>query len=238
MDAMQHRRAANWSSKGWPSPCSAAVQLSLRRSTASALLSIALIAGSPAYATTEYVLPSLFDVTGVAADDVLNIREAPNARARIVGELSPDARNIEVVRYDDSGKWAQVNFGEQTGWVAFRFLDYRVDVWQPGALPASLQCLGTEPFWSFEASGDAIVFSTPEVRTNVMQIDTVLDSGRFRDTRRSVTASGRGGSLTAVIVPMACSDGMSDRAYGLDVSVLLDSRDGPYMLTGCCSVAP
>lgn len=213
-------------------------RLPSQRAVAAVVLSLLVAVSAPAHATTEYTLPSLFDVAGVAADDVLNIREAPGANARIVGELSPDARNIEVVGFDASGKWARINAGEQTGWVAFRFLRYRLDVWQPQTLPASLQCRGTEPFWSFTATSDAVVFSTPEVRRTVMPIDSVLDTGGFRDTRRSVTATGTGQSLTAIIVPMACSDGMSDRAYGLDVTVLLETRGNLQMLTGCCSVAP
>lgn len=44
--------------------------------------------------------------------------------------------------------------------------------------------------------------------------------------------------MTAVMVPMACSDGMSDRSYGLDVTVILEGRGEPQMLTGCCSIAP
>ncbi|MGY9048919.1 hypothetical protein P775_07370 [Puniceibacterium antarcticum] len=44
--------------------------------------------------------------------------------------------------------------------------------------------------------------------------------------------------MTAVIVPMACSDGMSDRNYGLDVTQILDGGDARQMLTGFCSIAP
>lgn len=87
----------------------------------------------------------MFDVAGVAVDGVLNIRAAPNASARIVGELPPDARNIEVVGYDESAKWACVIVVGQSGWGAFRFLDYRVDVWQPEELPTSLRCYAMNP---------------------------------------------------------------------------------------------
>jgi len=202
------------------------------------LLGAFLVAASPAAATQEYILPTLFDVTGVAANDVLNIRSAPNASAAIVGTLSPQARDVEVVGYDATGRWARINTGEQSGWAALRFLAYQVDIWTPGTLPPTLHCLGNEPFWSFRPRGDLVVFSTPEVPEIVMQLEQVLTTGLFRDPRRSVSAQGESRRMTAVIVPMACSDGMSDRAYGLDVTVILEGRGEPQMLTGCCSIAP
>jgi uncharacterized membrane protein len=201
------------------------------------LLGLCLLAASPAAATSEYVLPTLFDVTGVAADDVLNIRAAPSTGAAIIGSLSPQARDIEVVGYDETGRWAQVNAGGRSGWVAFRYLNYQVDVWNPGTLPPTLHCLGNEPFWSFAPSGERLAFSTPERPETVMNIAQVLTSGRFRDPRRSISAQGDFLRVTAVIVPMQCSDGMSDRAYGLDVTVILEQHGTTQMLTGCCSIA-
>lgn len=202
------------------------------------LFGLFLAVASPAAATQEYILPTLFDVTGVAAQDVLNIRAAPDARAAIIGTLSPLARDIEVVGHDDTGRWARINTGERSGWVALRFLAYQVDVWTPGALPPTLHCLGTEPFWSIRPGGDTLVFSVPDAPDTVMQIGQVLGTGVFRDPRRSVLAQGPSAAITAVIVPAACSDGMSDRSYGLDVTVILAAQGASQMLTGCCSIAP
>lgn len=202
------------------------------------VLGLFLVAAAPAAATQEYILPTLFDVTGVAANDVLNIRAAPSASAAILGTLSPHARDIEVVGYDQTGRWARINTGERSGWAALRYLSYQVDVWTPGTLPPTLHCLGNEPFWSFRPSGDAVVFSTPEMPESVMQIRQVLATGVFRDPRRSVSAQSDSRRLTAVIVPMACSDGMSDRSYGLDVTVILEGPGSTRLLAGCCSIAP
>jgi len=201
-------------------------------------LGLFLAAASPAAATQEYILPTLFDVTGVAANDVLNIRAAPSARAEIIGTLSPNARDIEVVGYDETGQWARINTGERSGWAALRYLAYQIDVWTPGTLPPTLHCLGNEPFWSFRPRGDDVVFSTPDAPESAMRIEQVLATGMFRDPRRSVSAQGENHRMTAVMVPMACSDGMSDRSYGLDVTVILEGRGEPQMLTGCCSIAP
>ena len=43
--------------------------------------------------------------------------------------------------------------------------------------------------------------------------------------------------LTASVVPQICSDGMSDRLYGLRASVIL-TGDQPRLLQGCCTVQP
>lgn len=201
-------------------------------------LAIFLVAACPAAATQEYILPTLFDVTDVADNDVLNIRETPSASAAIIGTLAPHARNIEVVGYDSTGRWARINTAERSGWVALRYLAYQVDVWTPDTLPVTLQCLGNEPFWSFRPSGDTVVFSTPDTPETVMNIEQVLTTGAFRDPRRSVLAESESSSFTAIIVPMECSDGMSDRAYGLDVTLILQGRSARQMLTGCCSIAP
>lgn len=205
-------------------------------STRAMLLGIFHGAAWPAAATQEYILPTLFDVVDVAADDVLNIREAPDARSSIIGTLAPDARNIEVVAYDETGQWAQINVDERSGWAALRYLAYRVDVWNPGTLPPMLNCLGNEPFWSFRLAGDRLMFSTPDSPDVVLRIDAILATGIFRDPRRSVSAQGDSSQMTAVLVPLACSDGMSDRAYGLDVTVILEGPSEPRMLTGCCSI--
>jgi uncharacterized membrane protein len=202
------------------------------------VLALFLLAPLPAMATQEYMLPTLFDVTGVAGDDVLNLRAEPNAGAEIIGTLAPNARDIEVVGHDATGQWARINTEARSGWAALRFLAYRTDVWTPGNLPPSLHCLGNEPFWSFRPSGDALLFATPDAPESRMRTEAVLDTGVFRDPRRSVSARDGARRLSAVMVPMACSDGMSDRAYGLDVTVILEGDGLAQMLTGCCSIAP
>ena len=192
-----------------------------------------LLAGAvPAAATPEYVLPTLFDVTGVAGDDVLNIREQPSASAPVIGRLAPDAKNVEVVA--ERGGWMQVNTGERSGWVNGRYLAYRTDVWQPGRLPPTLACLGTEPFWSLTQSGGALVLDRPDAGARSHPVRKLLETGWFRDPRRAVVADG----LTLVATPKWCSDGMSDRAYGLEATVIVGSGAGASLLSGCCSLAP
>ncbi|WP_298947726.1 SH3 domain-containing protein [uncultured Paracoccus sp.] len=197
---------------------------------------MALLMAGPAVATQEYILPTLFDVQDVAADDVLNIREAPDASSAIIGTLAPDATGIEVVATDRSGQWGQVNAGERAGWVSMRFLVNRTDVWQPGALPAGFTCGGTEPFWSLAPKGDALVWWTPDGETAYRGLH-VLDTGVFRSPRRALVAGSGDQALTASVTPAWCSDGMSEMAFGLEATVILQGAAGPQLYSGCCRIA-
>lgn len=194
-------------------------------------LALGLSLAGPAAATQEYILPTLFDVARVAPDDVLNIRADPSASSPIIGTLAPDAARIEVV--EERQGWARVNTGEGSGWVSSRFLNYRTDVWAEGALPAGWQCFGTEPFWAVIPQGDGVVLGGPDLPGDVRPVRAVLSSGVFRDPTRALVAEG----LTLTATPQLCSDGMSDRMFGLRATVVIDG-DSPRMLTGCCSIQP
>lgn len=197
---------------------------------------MALLAAGPAAATQEYILPTLFDVQDVAAGDVLNIRATPSASGEIIGTLAPNATRIEVVGVDASGKWGQVNAGERPGWVSMRFLAYRTDVWEPGKLPDNLFCGGTEPFWSFHAEDGNLIWEQPghEVALSGLK---VMDSGVFRHPRRGLQVEDDHDTLTATIAPAQCSDGMSDIVYGLEATVIMQTRDqAPQMYSGCCRI--
>ena len=202
------------------------------------LLSLVLFWAGSAAATQEYVLPTLFHVTGVEAGDVLNIRAAPSAGAEIIGSLAPDARDIEVVAHDRTGRWGQVNTAERSGWAAMRYLAYQTGVWEDGRLPAALRCFGTEPFWSLRPEAPSVTFSTPEAPDRRLALETVLSSGIFRDPHTAFVARDGRRRLTAAVTPKACRDGMSDRAYGLEASVVLEDGAGSELLIGCCSIAP
>ncbi len=201
-----------------------------------ALALAAMLAAGPAAA--DPVLPMLYDVAGVGSGDALNLREAPDPRAPIVGTLAPDARAIEVVALDPTGRWGRVNAGEQSAWVALRYLQAEPDVWASGTLPAGLACLGTEPFWSLRPKAGTLVYSTPDAGEQILTLVAALDTGVPGDPRRALVGRGASTGVTALITPGACSDGMSDRAFGLLVSVILGAPAAPSLLTGCCSIAP
>ncbi|MCQ0971086.1 SH3 domain-containing protein [Paracoccus sp. TK19116] len=196
-----------------------------------AIALILSLAATPSFATQEYILPTLFDLTGVAEGDVLNIRAAPDASSSILGGIFPGATRIEVI--EERGGWGRVNTGERAGWVNMRYLKYRTDVWEDGTLPDSLSCFGTEPFWSLAADGDAMVMSTSGEAERRFENATILGRGVFRDPTRAVAADG----LVTTMIPQICSDGMSDRLFGLRAELVL-TGDRPRLLSGCCTIQP
>lgn len=197
------------------------------------ILSLLLLLAPTTALAEVTVLPELFSVTGVTAKDVLNIRLEPNAKAPIIGSVSPDTKNIEVVEFSENGDWAWINGGESGGWVARRYLQMQPSIWKNGALPASLSCVGTEPFWNITFADGKATLDTPDTEPKSYQIEHINDRGFAEDRIRAVQA----GALTAVIVPQQCSDGMSDRRYALQAIVSLREGDRP-MLAGCCSITP
>lgn len=62
-------------------------------------------------ALAQDIYPALHDVTGVAADDVLNIRSEPSASSPIIGTFSPFETDVEVVALSPDGGWGRVNAG-------------------------------------------------------------------------------------------------------------------------------
>lgn len=174
------------------------------------------------------VFPALYAVTGVAADDVLNIREAPAEDAPILDTLAPDATGIEVMEIFDG--WATVNAGDQTGYVAARFL-----LREPGpdwtALQTPLTCLGTEPFWSLTldpGAGTASLRTPDAAEAEAWQIDQSWPGLPWSPAAALSLSGGM-----AVLTPADCSDGMSNRSYGIGIDVFQTGPAGGR-LAGCC----
>lgn len=64
-------------------------------------------------------------VQGVAADDVLNVRQAPDKGAAVLGGLPPDATGVRGTsnrRRVGASIWREVECGNLRGWVNERFL--------------------------------------------------------------------------------------------------------------------
>lgn len=191
---------------------------------------LALLAVMPFGASaTEF--PELFSVTGVASDDVLNVRANHAASSNIVGHIAPDGKNIEIVRVSPDGKWGETNIGEASGWVSMRYLE-RMAGETENPLRTELSCFGTEPFWSLHLTqNQSAEFQNPDTGTVVFSIGTLTASSG--QTGRYATRLDNAGF--AVIRREFCSDGMSDRSYGLSVDVGLSSPE-LVMFSGCCSL--
>jgi len=184
--------------------------------------------------------PAEFLVSGVAEDDVLNVRAEPDASSADLGDLSPGAR-IEVIEPDASGDWGLVRWEEATGRVALEYLERQPTPTLPGhVLPTRFTCHGTEPFWSLRAGEEG----PPELQ--IMDGDKVqfLPASSSRAMNRTtgpvafILASGGELRATGLMIPERCNDGMSDLAYGLRLWLLVEAGMDGFLLEGCCSLSP
>jgi uncharacterized membrane protein len=174
------------------------------------------------------VFPAMHDVAGVAADDVLNIREAPDAGSAIIGTLAPDATDIEVIAVQDG--WALVNTDGTSGYASLRFL-VRAAGPDWNVLQSPLTCLGTEPFWSMKIDPEAgeSRFQTPE--DEAPHIAPITESWPGQPWAQTAAVALPDG--LAVLAPAECSDGMSDQSYGIAADLFLSGPD-QQRLSGCC----
>jgi uncharacterized membrane protein len=181
-------------------------------------------------------LPALYRVTGVDATDSLNVREAPDPNAAIVGTLEADAVDIEVVALSREGSWAEINFEDRAAWVAYRFLaEQNQKPWDDASVP--LSCYGTEPFWSFELSGGAAVYDSAALGADPPRKELGRSSVRYHSKPTEDPVLGLDyADAFAVIRPAECSDGMSERANGLVIDLFFKGKDGLGGITGCCSL--
>ena len=189
----------------------------------------------PVFATVEG-WPALYDVTGVAPDDVLNVRAAPRASAEIVGALPADGTAIEVIEITRNETWGLVNAGEVSGWASMAFLARRPGQWA-GAAPELAHCVGTEPFWSLSIDGEQATFETPDALPLRFLRSSKLRSRNRIDRHAAVYENDLGG-LVATLRNTSCNDGMSDRAFGWEVDLLLvvAGEDNAQLFSGCCSL--
>lgn len=177
-------------------------------------------------------LPASYSVKGVAANDVLNIRSEPSAKAEIMGEIGPYGLNIEVLELSSDGKWGKVGMPEGSGWVSMSYLDL-IEPTDPYLVQRPLSCFGTEPFWSVSLYPRGAEYNSPDTGAVPMTV-----------TREAVAAQGfliqleEGPTLnrTLVVSREACSDGMSDRSFGFATRMFTEAPDGNSSLQGCCTL--
>lgn len=113
----------------------------MRALLAALLAALVCATGVPDPAVAEADGPDFYAVTGVAADDVLNIRAAPSAGAARLGAIPPDGHGIRNLgcrggpsfaqwermseaqrRQAAQRRWCKIRYGDLEGWVAGRFL--------------------------------------------------------------------------------------------------------------------
>lgn len=197
-------------------------------------LYLALSFGAAMPAISE---PEVFGVVGVASNDTLNIRAAPDAASADIGDLSHDATGVEVAFTDPSGRWGNIVWQEGNGWVAMRFLE--AAAWPTvgaSGLPTGLTCSGTEPFWTVKLSDSSGIYSDLAGGLHAMELQgSRIAEGRPRFPVQ-VGLAGASANATLLVRPLSCSDGMSDRTYPWSVDMVLNTADGGRYLVGCCQL--
>lgn len=199
-----------------------------------ALLALALSLTHVAQAQAQVMshdLPAIFSVTGVAANDRLNIRAEPNANSAILDSIYPYEVAVEVLDRSPDGRWGLVGVAEGNGWVNLRFLapvtlpDYEV--------PRPLSCFGTEPFWriGFYPRGAEFQAMGEDRRDLTVLGEAVAPGGYLLTTEEGPTLN-----RTAIVTREWCNDGMSDRRFGWSVRLFTEAPDGNSVLGGCCTL--
>lgn len=182
-----------------------------------------------ATASAEGFLPT-YQVTDVAANDVLNIRAEPDAQADIVGTYDPYVQHIEVLRTSPDGKWGFVGAGERNGWTSMRFLK---EMPHPkGGMLRPLRCFGTEPFWSLNLlpRGDEYHMLGDTRRDLTLVHERLASNGAI-----AVFEEGPTLTKTLIVERGYCDDGMTDREFGMRATLFNDAPGGNAVQSGCCT---
>ncbi len=178
---------------------------------------------------------TLFDVTDVASDDVLNIRATPSSESDILGGLAYDAKRIEILALSDDEKWGQVSQMGVVGWVYLRFLEpTRMTAAQTFGEPQSIFCSGDEPYWSLDLFGNQAAFARSDEPVQAALATRWTDQPSGQDTHNRVfIAQGQAASLSGIIRHEACTTPDSEPQGDMTVSLIFSSSEHAF-LTGCC----
>lgn len=179
-------------------------------------------------ASDAQTLPMLYDVEGVPSDDFLNVRDGPSVNTDIVEMIGNNDR-VEVLWTQDG--WGFIGLGEVSGWVSMNFL---TEVPQSGnEIPLPLNCYGTEPFWNVSVEESDANYATPEALLRPMSVQDIIPATNGFTIRLSEEDP----SYTHTLVARAnsCSDGMSDRMFGISALMHMQTDEGNYVHQGCCS---
>lgn len=201
------------------------------------VLFLLCIGSTPTFAQ-NYGLPALFNVTGVASNDTLNIRQNPSSNSADIGDLAFNEQRVEVIEVDDTGKWGLIRMREGRGWVSMRYMQQLPRDYVAGhVIEKGMLCIGVEPFWSVAFLPNGLVeFSDsypaiehlPFIWSGIAVNRVVWPIG--------FTASDGQQSLNGVLNNTSCSDGMSDNPYGIQIDLIVNRNGSSRMLSGCCAL--
>jgi len=185
----------------------------------------ALAAASAAQANIAY------SVFNVRPGDTLNMRAQAHANAPVVQTIPHDGTGILLTGRSSAGGWFEVSYRRKRGWVNGRFLGIGQGRF---ALPAFLDCFGTEPFWSIGVvPGHARADLMFTERRNFYRL-TGAHNALGRTDIFAIRGAASRGQMTLIVRHETCSDGMSDNRYPYSSVALIS---GLNTIAGCCRPA-
>lgn len=166
-----------------------------------------------------------------APSQPLAVFDAPGGA--LLGELAPGRQPLEATGVD--GDWARIGFGEGDGWVELSALTPVTPPTLEGvAAPAGLLCVGTEPFWSLRLGAEAVEFAEPGGEGMRFALMNAAPAAGMASFPALLPLYAEGGSGMAILRPLTCHDGMSDRTHAWTVDLVLQGEGGLDLRTGCC----
>ena len=93
----------------------------LARAGLVALMTLTGLAAGMSFCLAPANAADQFRVVGVTGEDVLNVRDGPSAKHRVVGTIPQNARGIEGLGECVKG-WCHIRYGAIEGWSNARFL--------------------------------------------------------------------------------------------------------------------
>ncbi len=170
-----------------------------------------------------------YSVSGVRPGDVLNMRLNPDPRAPIVQTIPHNGTGLALTGRAAGGDWVEVTYQRRRGWVNGRFLGY--GAFGSTQVPATLDCTGTEPFWSIALKpGSAradLMFTERRMSFRLTSAKPALG----RSDLWQIKGSAKSGELSLIVRQETCSDGMSDNRYPYSTIAFISGVD---MIAGCC----
>jgi uncharacterized membrane protein len=174
----------------------------------------------------------VYSVMNVRPGDTLNMRLQPRPNAPVVQTIPHNGTGIALTGRSSSGGWFEVTYRRKRGWVNARFLGIGQGRF---ALPAYLDCFGTEPFWSIAVTpGLARADLMFTERRNVYRLTGAHNAMGRTDIFAIRGAANRGSQMSLIVRHEACSDGMSDARYPYSTVALIS---GLNTIAGCCRPA-
>jgi hypothetical protein len=179
--------------------------------------------GGEAFADSHYMR-----VTGIAQNDVLNIRGSPGSQSEIVGAIPPNGRDVKIVGAPE-GDWVPIDYYSQRGWVHSRYLRSDMDIGQ--------ECLETSEMVETQPIAKSVDLKTgtTKLQSGSLDVEVMVEQGEFRchsETNEDAigTCSTRVARLRVSLddnplwVPISAYAGLEDPWGGMSAVALGEQR--------------